>query len=81
MRLTALEGLEVQTIAGHEIILAEIIANALNITSEGILCVHLRMAMIRRRRSRAADVDLLLLRGHCHRRKKESCCCLKEFVR
>lgn len=82
MRLTALERLEVQTIAGHEIILAEIIANALNIASEGILCVHMGMAMIRRRRSRAADVDLFLLRGHCRSKKKKAVVgWLKEFVR
>lgn len=65
MRLTALERLEVQTIAGHEIVLTEIIANALDIASEGILGMRLRMVMNRRRRRSAAHVDLLLLGGHC----------------
>jgi hypothetical protein len=34
----------------------------------------MRMPAIRRRGRHAADVDLFLLRGHCHRKRRRKAC-------
>jgi hypothetical protein len=59
---TALEGLEVQTVTSHKVVLAKILTNAFDIASVDILLVSMRD--VGRRWRVSADVYLFLLGRH-----------------